>query len=325
LNLSAKYAEPAKWRSPSGDEVRGQLFTWLETKEIDESIRAKINQTWSSKASKDLTGTSLLAQLSATCALIDPNASQLIDLCSKPHLKSIPPDQLWLADPNTHPIMANNFRLLYGRWLVHQSMFDKAAKQLSGLKCTDVVDPASLLFYQSVVYHRLMNRAAGLETIELLTGSKGNCPHRYLAIALLMKEDLLGLKDDSLDHIARRMEDIQRRLKLGQAGKRVCNIEDGIIKSLDKLINNMEDKRKGASGENHNRNHPSKPAGDSHLMGGGGSGEVTKKRIGNKSGWGSLPPKQRNEALQQIGRNFPSHYYEIIEQYFRELAAEKND
>jgi len=50
---------------------------------------------------------------------------------------------------------------------------------------------------------------------------------------------------------------------------------------------------------------------------------VTKRDVGHKSGWGDLPPKQRDEALQQIGRDFPAHYRDIIEQYFRRLAAEE--
>ena len=49
---------------------------------------------------------------------------------------------------------------------------------------------------------------------------------------------------------------------------------------------------------------------------------MTKKNIGSGSGWGDLPPKEREEAMQQIGRDFPSHYRDVIEQYFRRLAAE---
>ena len=59
-------------------------------------------------------------------------------------------------------------------------------------------------------------------------------------------------------------------------------------------------------------------------MGGRGPGEVDRKPIGAKSGWGDLPPKQRQEALQQIGKDFPSHYREVIEQYFRKLAGEES-
>ena len=49
---------------------------------------------------------------------------------------------------------------------------------------------------------------------------------------------------------------------------------------------------------------------------------VARKNIGSEGGWGNLPPKDREQAMQQIGRDFPSHYRDVIEQYFRRLAAE---
>jgi hypothetical protein len=143
-----------------------------------------------------------------------------------------------------------------------------------------------------------------------------------------MREDLTGLKEDSLDHIARRMEDIRRRLELGRAGQQVRGIEDGVIKSLDKLIDELEKKQQQQqqqASSSSGKMQPSTPAPDSQIMGGQGRGEVTKKDIGDESGWGNLPPKQREEAMQQIGRDFPAHYRDVIEQYFRRLAGEGNE
>ena len=60
-------------------------------------------------------------------------------------------------------------------------------------------------------------------------------------------------------------------------------------------------------------------------MGGKGPGDVTKRNIGSESDWGDLPPKEREEALQQIGRDFPAHYRDVIEQYFKKLASEGSE
>ena len=68
---------------------------------------------------------------------------------------------------------------------------------------------------------------------------------------------------------------------------------------------------------------PSRPAEESRIMRGKGPGEVNKKNVGSESGWGNLPPKQRDEAMQQIGRDFPAQYREAVEEYFRRLAAEE--
>jgi hypothetical protein len=204
-------------------------------------------------------------------------------------------------------------------------LFDEAQEQLAGLTPADVVAPASLLFYQSVVNHALLNRESGLKSIDELLQGADTSPRRYIALARLMQEDLKGLQDDTLDHIARRMDDIRRRLELGRAGPKVRKVEDGVIESLDKMIKKLEDEQQqqnaGAAGNNL---QPTKPASDSVPMGGRGPGDVTKKNIGSGSGWGDLPPKEREEAMQQIGRDFPSHYRDTIEQYFRRLAAESD-
>jgi hypothetical protein len=35
--------------------------------------------------------------------------------------------------------------------------------------------------------------------------------------------------------------------------------------------------------------------------------------------------KDREQALQEVGREFPSHYREVIEEYFRQLATQPGD
>ncbi len=70
---------------------------------------------------------------------------------------------------------------------------------------------------------------------------------------------------------------------------------------------------------------PLQPLPDSMPMGGKGEGKVANKPIGEGSGWGDLPPRERDEALQQIGKEFPAHYRDMIEQYFRKLATENED
>ena len=55
-----------------------------------------------------------------------------------------------------------------------------------------------------------------------------------------------------------------------------------------------------------------------------GPGKVEPRDIGHGTGWGNLQDKDREKALQEIGREFPSHYREVIEEYFRRLAAEES-
>ena len=59
-------------------------------------------------------------------------------------------------------------------------------------------------------------------------------------------------------------------------------------------------------------------------MQGLGPGDIDPRKLGSKSGWGNLPPAERQEALQQIGQELPAHYREVIEEYFRKLAREES-
>jgi hypothetical protein len=319
-------AKAPTWHPPDAGDVKAQAFAWLDKNQAGDTALARATELWSGIPDQP-TGTQLLDCLAGTFALTDQDAARLVALCSAAKSQLLLPSQPWLTDPKTPPLVANNMRLVYGRWLVHDALFDEALVQLSGLKPGDVVAPASLLFYQGVVHHKLLDKEAGLKVIEqLLTGARQS-PRRYVDVAQLMQQDLEALEDDTLDHIARRMDDIRRRLDLGRAGKKVRQIEDGVIESLDKLIKKLEEQQQQQQGSGSSRNNirSNSPAPDSQIIGGKGRGEVTKRRIGAESGWGDLPAKQREEVLQQIGRDFPSHYRDVIQEYFRRLAAEGSE
>jgi hypothetical protein len=62
---------------------------------------------------------------------------------------------------------------------------------------------------------------------------------------------------------------------------------------------------------------------DSMPAGSSGPGDVDPKKLGPPGEWGNLPPKEREEVLQQLGEGFPSHYRSVIEEYFRKLARDE--
>ena len=320
---AAATAGAPSWQVPAADEVRAKALAWLDGRTADAATRAKAREIWSTGSERP-SGLDLLERLIRSLALADQSVGQLVELCSRPkQLTSLPP-QPWPVDKSTPDWVARNVRLWYGRWLAQQSLYDEALEQLDGLRSEEVVDPASLLFYQGVVYHRLLNQEAGMEAIGRLLERPDQGPKRYEAVARLMEADLRGLKEDSLDHIARRMEDVERRLDLGRAGPKVRKIQDGVIESLDKLIKELESQQQQQQDASAAKGglQPKSPASESVPMAGKGPGEVTRRKVGDQSGWGNLPPRQREEAMQQIGRQFPSHYRDVIEQYFRKLATE---
>lgn len=317
----------ATWKAPDPAAVREQVLSWVSEGRADKSSLAAAEHQWQPDSAAS--GEPLLDLVCQVLVLGEPRAKLLVETCALPRQQIALPESAWLDDPALPEFVRGNLRLYYGRWLVQEMLYDEAAEQLAGVKTEDVADPAALLFYKAVVAHRTLARDEGLATIARLLENEAQLPRRYASLARLMQADLDGLKEDSLDHIARRMEDIRRRLDLGRAGPKVREVEDGVIASLDKLIEEMEKQAEaaaaaaaaGGSGGSGGQT-PSTPAPDSKPLGGKGPGEVTKKPIGEGSGWGNLPPKERDEALQQIGQEFPAHYRDVIQQYFRRLATE---
>lgn len=313
------------WQPPRAEEVRDKVFGWLAGRQVPPEHQQQINQLWAGDLSQ-ISGLDLLLRVVLTYALADKEAAELVKLCSAPRIHLILPSFPWLQDPKTDRYMAANLRLLYGRWLVHEMLYEEALEILGNLNPEDVADPASLLFYQSVANYFLLHQDEGLRRLEALLREPERCPRRYIALASMMQEDLKQLREETLDHIARRMKDVERRLGLYRAGPRVRQIQDKIIEDLDKIIKRLEEQQQqqssssssGGSGGSSIRS--SRPASDSRIIGGKGPGEVEKRDVGSGSGWGNLPPRERENILQEISKEFPAQYRQKIEQYFRKLA-----
>lgn len=322
---SVESAATPQWAIPSGEKVRPELVKWYEGIAKHDSKKPKFDTLWPDRE-KSLRGTVLLERLTAVVAAADPNGAELVQTCQQPFDFRRTTSLDWLQNDSYPPLVRNNLRLYYGRYLAQQRQFDKCQETLTGLKPADVVDPASLLFYQAVLHHWFLQKEPGQKTIATLLQRRKEIPRRYAQLADMMLVDLRGLEDESLDHISRRMNDVSRRLDLGQAGKKVRGVEDGIVKSLDKIINKIEQQQQqsgGGSGSGEGQQMQGQQQG-----GGGQLGAGTKRKPASAKGktdhdnWSELPPKQRQEAMQQIGKEFPSHYRDIIEQYFRKLATE---
>jgi hypothetical protein len=215
-------------------------------------------------------------------------------------------------------------RLYLARRLVQHGYHDEALSWTDGLSTGDVVAPDALLFYRAVAHHRLVQPDEADAALSQLLQQEDGIPTRYQKLASLMRQDLTGLEDESLDHIARRMEDIRRRLALGRSGERVQGVESGVLESLDKLIKKLEEQMQQSQSSGAASGQPSgTPMQDSMPAELKAPGKVDPRDVGHEDGWGNLPEKDREKALQEIGREFPSHYREVIEEYFRRLAAEE--
>lgn len=342
---------PADWTIPSEETIAGWIEQWIGRSGLDAATAGRVLAAWrgvdpppandppATGADASPTGT-IIDRVVAAIAESDERVAALLPAAADAR-RSTPSttpwaDLAWLDDPGIDPFVREAVRLHAARLLVERGLFEEALRFLDSTAegrdpgMTDLsrsVDPARQLFLQAACLHWLLDSARATDALERLLQRADEIPVRYERMARLMLDDLAGLEDDSLDHIARRMRDVTRRLSFGRAGSGTRKVQDGVIESLDKLIAKLEQQQQeqnaqgGGAGSGAGGGSGSKPMQDSMPAGGTGPGEVTKRDLGEPADWGNLPPREREAALQQIGREFPPHYREAIEQYFKRLAS----
>lgn len=324
----------SSWSWPDSQRILQQVDALLQER-LTGSQLAQAKQ----EASDDYTsrGIGMLDYILATSAKVESGIGALKQLMDAPYTS----ESYSKIDAQISSILANgslpnwlkvDLQLICCRYLVHHDLFDEALQRLQPLAQETTSDPATWLFCMAVCQHHLMQRSPCLETLDKLLERETELPSRYAITARLMQADIKPLKEDSLDEIARMMNDVERRLALGRAGKSVRDKEQAIVDKLDKMIDQLEQmqqEQEQQQQQKKNRGKPqgskgpqsSKPMDESKIGGEKGPGEVDQKNIGDGSGWGNLPPAQRQEALQNMTKDLPSHYREVIEAYFKKLAT----
>ncbi len=323
-SVRAELTFEASWQPPSYEQVRKEMLQWIDEATLEPETAFAARAMWPVGNLRAGDGTALLERAMETFTLVDPRAQELFEACNSQFQSFQLPQTEWLEDTSLSPLLRNNARLYFGRWLAQHQLYDEVLATLAGLQTEDVVDPAGLLFYQMVAHHQVVEPDLSRLVLTQLREQEDQLPRRYRQVAELLERDLAGLKDESLDHIARRMNDVRRRLDMGRAGKQVQVVERGVVDSLDRIIKKLEQQQQQQqqSSKSGGAQQSSKPMQDSQLPSMRSPMKVDQRDIGNQSGWGDLPAKEREQALQQVGREFPTHYRELIEQYFRELADE---
>ena len=127
------------------------------------------------------------------------------------------------------------------------------------------------------------------------------------------------------------MRDVERRLDLGRAGKRVREEEQEIVDKLEKLIDKAEQQlqeqqqQQQQQRQQQQQNERQRQAMEESQLGSErGPGDVDRKDQGERSNWGNLPPAERQESLQRLTEKLPSHYRSVIEGSFRQLAKDRD-
>ena len=212
---------------------------------------------------------------------------------------------------------------------VRTGHFEPALESLTKLESESFLtenptQAAEYWFYRAVGEHQLFQKEACAKSLDQLDALAEKpdfeLPARFSALSRLMRKDLETLKDESLEMISRRMKGVERQLGHGNGDEKVQKSEEEIVEMLDNMIEELEEQAKKMQKRMQSSLKSGKPMGDAKIAGGKGPGNVTRRDLDFSKAWGSLPEKEREEVLQQLGRDFAPHYRDAIEQYFKRMA-----
>jgi hypothetical protein len=140
-----------------------------------------------------------------------------------------------------------NLALIYSRALINRRVYEEALNTLKMFGPNQVVDPAAFLFHRAVCEHAMLQKPEASKTIvRLLEEGAAISPDRYKTVATLMLLDMHTWKDKDLGDIARKMDNIERRLDIARGGPETQRQQREVLNRLDELIKKLEnaDKKK---------------------------------------------------------------------------------
>ena len=309
---------PLPQEMPSLADIRQRWNEHLRHAETSRVQREQVLSLWN-PAEGDSSSVERLGKIVASIAILEPD---LVRTATAARLGDAELTDAWLGEKEVPRLLREHLQLWIAQGWIQQGRTTQAHALLEAIAPDKLLDPVSYAFALGVIYHQRADKKEGLRMLQWLHEHEDTVPQRYQVLAELMYDDLQQLEEGSLDDISRRMKQIRQQLHLGRTGEGVLRTEDEVIRMLDKLIEE-ESKKQADQASAVASGAPLRPAEESRPLGGKGPGQVTKKQLGQSTGWGDLPPKEREQAMQEISRAFPAHYREVIEAYFRELARQQ--
>jgi hypothetical protein len=319
-------------KGPEAAEARKQAEAWLKSVGKDDATLAKVRTIWEGDRP-------LLDKVAATLAAGDADAAKLLAEARDADAPAPTAVPAVLKDSKKSAFYRNNLALAYGKALTTRKVYEEALESLAVVKPDDAVDPAAFFFHKAVCEHALMLKDNATGSIDRLLVDVHDVPERYRIIAALMHWDMATWQEKDLGWLARKMDNIQRRLDLKRGGRNTQRLQKEVLVRLDEMIKEIEARQKqppGTPGDNDGSCPPggpqqpgpdgqgtersTAPAKDTIPSSANGTGQVNVKRVKEIAEvWGKLPEKERAEALRELTRTLPPKDRAIVEAYFKEI------
>ncbi len=323
----------------TADGAKARLAGWLkEVGKSDAATTAKLSAIWKDESR------SILDRVADSLALGDPVAAKLMTEARDPAAPAPVVLPGVFKDDKRSAFFRANLALVYSRALTNRRVYEEALDTLKQFSADQVADPAAYLFHRAICEHALQRKAEATKSIaRLLDEGSAIAPDRYKIVATLMLLDMHTWKEKDLGDIARKMENIERRLQIARGGPETQRQEREVLNRLDEIIKKLENKKKGGggggggegqpgegecpdggspgSGPAKGVNPPSSPATDSNNAGGTSTGVVDEAKFKKLvADWGRLPPAEQRRALQDITQGMSPRHREAIINYFQNLT-----
>ncbi len=224
-------------KAPDLNEVRAQAEAWLKSVKPDAATQAKFKTIWQADRP-------VLDKIASTLVLGDPTAAKLLAEARDADTPAPTEVPAVLKDKKKSPFFRSNLALAYGKALTSRKVYEEALEAMLSVKVEDVADPAAYLFHKAVCEHALMLKDNADGSIDRLLVDAGDSPERYRMVAALMHFDMLTWQEKDLGWIARKMDNIQRRLDLKRGGKKTQKMQKEVLVRLDEMIKEIENKQK---------------------------------------------------------------------------------
>jgi phosphoribosyl-ATP pyrophosphohydrolase len=248
LGLADTATKPTKESSSFGvlkavdaAEAQRQAEAWLKGVKSDEATMASFKKIWESDRS-------VLDKVASTLALGDPEAAKLLAEAKDPESAAPVEVPSVLTDKKKSDFFRSNLALAYAKALTSRKVYEEALEVFLAVKADDVVEPSVFYFHKAVCEYELMLKDKADTSIDKLIADVPDSPERYLRVAALMHFDMLAWQEKDLGWVARKMDNIQRRLELKRGGKQTQRMQKEVLVRLDEMIKELENKQKQGGG-----------------------------------------------------------------------------
>jgi hypothetical protein len=226
-------------RNATAEEARGQALAWLKTVgKTDAALQKAFDQIWADESR------SIVDRVGDSLALGDAEAAKLLAEVRDPAKPAPTTVPAILSDPKRSAFERSNLGLAYSKALSSRRIYEECLQSLKLIKPEQVVDPSAYLFYRSVAEHAMLLKDEATRSIVRLLDDAVDVPERYKMVSVLMAFDMQSWKDKDLGWIARKMDNIERRLELARGGPETQKIQKQVVARLDELIKKMENQDK---------------------------------------------------------------------------------